>query len=743
MSPPRRRSARIASASKPPRATAQPRLGSVIEGDEEPTPQQSRSLDAIMSSPITKPTTPRSAAPMKLAMSEMHPSKVHQTMAAPSSGLRFGFVDINRDDRAREQPSGITQTTPSKTRAPSSDFTFRVASPMGGETSLGPEARRMMDELREEAAKHKARIMAEREQEKLEKEQEAQDDRKIVSAKGKMGRFSDAHMKEFRKMDSINKPGNFTVAKAPNFTPLKSGMKRSQSKANLDEPASTSRKAPASKLPPKSHEKPKDRADAPAKRARQHIEDDASSARPVSRDGSNIPRPKSSGNDSVRSGIPRSQTITNLMTPTKASAAKNNFTKTPSAGLFKSTTKPDLTASAQPSTRSRLGGLVRSPTRTDLSSLLKSPGKTGISGNLKKSATTNSLGASTSIPAHVQTPGRFDRVRSILKRQFSASKPRSQLPQVSGTTIQAPTTPGRSQMQPPTVPMTTPGQKFGLGKHVEFTPDTKQATMSQNSPSPVKSAIPRSRSFKKIPAPNFQSLSAAVSTKASNEEVTYPDLSAYQEKSQEETERTEETEAPAETSESSVLPEGVPGTFTFRSDHTIRFNSTSPNGFGGAAGQSSLRQVRASMGPGVSMPGAYPAINEPASPNKENKDPGVISGIAHGMSNKKRHRAVWDDEEIKTGISHGLSNKKRNRAASDDEREQDEGAQRGAKKLRKNPAVAEGQALVAPRLTGTPSPKKMLQPQQRLASTSGTPSPQKKGISLSRLNMLARPKIRK
>ncbi|ETS85848.1 hypothetical protein PFICI_03873 [Pestalotiopsis fici W106-1] len=708
-----------------------------MEGDEEPTAQQPQSLDAIMSSPMPpKPTTPRSVAPMKPAMSEMHPSRVHQTMAPPSSGLKFGFVDINANARTREQPSGITQTTPSKTpRAPSTDFTFRVASPTSGELGLGPEAQRMMDELREQAAVHKARIIAERQQEKLEKEQASQDARKIASAKGKMGRFSDVHLKEFKKMDSIATPGTHTVTKAFNFTPLKSGMKRSQSKANLDEPASTSRKAPATTLDSKSHQKPKDRPEIPAKRVKQRVEDDASSARPVSRDGSNIPRPKSSGSDSIRSGIPRSQTMTNIMTPTKASAAKGSLNKTPSATLAKSSTKPDLTASAQPSNRSKLGSLIRSPTRSDLSSLLKSPGKTGIDGSLKKSATTNSLGTSTSIPSLVQTPGRFDRVKSILKRQISVSKSRTQLPHFGSSTTQPPKTPGKSQKDVLAVPMTTPGQKFG--KHVEFTPDTKQATLTQNSPSPMKSGIPRSRSFKKIPAPNFQSLSAAVSVKSPADEVTYPDLSAYQEKPEEDIKVTVDSE------DSSVLPNGVPGTFTFRSDHTIRFHSASPNGFGGAAGQASLRQVRASVGPGISMPGAYPTINEPASPNKENKDPGVISGIAHGMSNKKRHRAVWDDEEVKTGISHGLSNKKRGRADSDDEQEQDEGAHRGAKKLRKNPTAAEGQALVAPRLTGTPSPKKTLQPQQRFASTSGTPSPQKKGISMSRLNMLARPKIRK
>jgi hypothetical protein len=109
-------------------------------------------------------------------------------------------------------------------------------------------------------------------------------------------------------------------------------------------------------------------------------------------------------------------------------------------------------------------------------------------------------------------------------------------------------------------------------------------------------------------------------------------------------------------------------------------------------------------------------LRSPSSPNsldKENKDP--IEGIPHGMANKKRHRAAADEED------------------------DDEGSKRGMKKLRKDPPVAEGYAVVAPRLASQKSPKKLVVP------ASQTPSPQKKKttLSLSRLNMLARPKVRK
>jgi hypothetical protein len=74
-------------------------------------------------------------------------------------------------------------------------------------------------------------------------------------------------------------------------------------------------------------------------------------------------------------------------------------------------------------------------------------------------------------------------------------------------------------------------------------------------------------------------------------------------------------------------------------------------------------------------------------------------------------------------FAHGMSNKKRRRADSDDEEE----AERSPKKPK---PVAEGEMLMAPKLLAN-APK---QP----------PTPVKKrGLSLSRLNALARPKMRK
>ncbi|KAI1739801.1 hypothetical protein F4680DRAFT_421572 [Xylaria scruposa] len=711
MTPRCRRSARIASASKRSKYSPAPQqLVPVVETHdacETPTKPSSRAGRKVASSPMPAPVTPSGTAPPKLAMSEMHPSKAHQTMAPPSSALRNGFTDI---DYTKTPMQAMIQNTPSKTPLPSSAFTFRSPG-FGGDQELGPEARRMMDSIREDAAAIeaiKAQIVAERARERAE-ERKSSEGRKIAAAKGKSRRFSAAHMAEFKKMDSIEghassfrgAPGRFTPVKATTtsampVTPLKPGVKRSQSKANLDEPDSARPKTVPRSLLSRSIEK----ALPPhaAKRVRQHKEDDASTRRPLSRDESSIPRPKSSGNDSLSTGIPRSQTFGSIMTPTKSSLARTNSLKTPTITLVRSPSQPDFQKSN--SFSARVGtALARSPSKTDLELLARSPSKKHF--GLKWGPSNSS--ESSSVPSRVETPGRFGRIKSILKRQPSGTKPKSGIPQFTASAAKTPTRLGVTEDMFPSVPLTTPGRKHD--RHVDFTLETKKATTAQDSPSPVKSNIPRSTTFPKPPALKFTAGGkGAVNQKSTTGEVTYPDLSAYQ----------------VDGDEPEPLPESVPGTFTFRSDHTIQVDNSPSKGFGSAAGQASLRQVRPSTGPSAQMPGSFPPAPE-ASPNKENDAPLTYNGIPHGMTNKKRHRASSDEDDV------------------DDV--DDEGSKRGAKKLRKHTPVAEGQALMAPRLVGRASPTK-----KALGSMPQTPSSQKKkktGLSLSRLQMLAQPKIRR
>ncbi|KAK4155184.1 hypothetical protein C8A00DRAFT_31981 [Chaetomidium leptoderma] len=686
-----RRSARIASISKAPKqAAGEPTLSSVSEHDDRAAdiarPTSRHDANPTVSSPVRGPKTPGGSSPIKPPMAEMHPSKVHATMAPPSSGLRLGFTDIkptaNRDGSF---PSAV-QTTPSRVTVPSSPFTFRskrqtpAAQTPRVDLGLGPDAQRMMDELRVEAANIKEDLRAKHEAEKH--EEESLGGRKIAQAKGKAGRYSAAHIAAFKKMDSIaNHPSTFRNQPG-RMTPLKAGIKRSQSKANLDEPETA---YPKLRTPAAAALKPTSSAAttepvAAAKRARQNMDEDASSKRPVSRDGSSIPAPRSAG-----LGIPRSKSnLASLSTPTKSSLSRSTSVKTPSQGL-----------------------LARSPSKATLS-------------GIPRSATINNLGVVSLlsetepavVAAEAKTPrGRFDRVKAMLRgAKASASKTKSALPMPSAFASKTPA-PARPQREILAVPMTTPGRK--LTKRVAFTPETQRAALTQNSPSPVKSCNPQSKRqvLGEVHYPSLEGVMAGVGAEA---DVSYPELSA----------RRPLPEPPVKTFKAGSVEPPVPGEFTFRSDHTISFGITTKS-FGSSPGQASVRAVRPSILPSENMPGSFPSSANTPSVNKENEAPrSAFVALPHGMSTKKRHRVSTDEEEA-----------------------EQEAAERAAKKRRQE-KVPEGDALLAPRLVAAAaSAKRALGSPRRLpipGQAPGTPSPMKrKGISLSRLNMLARPKTRK
>ncbi|KAK4188671.1 hypothetical protein QBC35DRAFT_186973 [Podospora australis] len=711
-----RRSARLASAQKakepsveaPAPVPTPAALAAVIEQDDSQYEDAVQSMDAIVSSPVRVPKTPGSSSPIKPPATEMHPAKFHATMAPPSSGLRLGFTDIKPSASRDDNLPAAFQTTPSKIAVPSTPFTFRQPrpTPSVSEMNLSADAQRLMEEMREKAAVFKVELAAKREAEKALEEQQQAGARRIASAKGKAGRYSAAHMTEFKKMDSIaNHPSAFR-AQPGRTPPLKAGIKRSQSKANLDddeaEPVRSKQPTPASALP-KIKPRVAEAAPAPAspvKRVRQTIEQDASSSRPVSRDASSIPIPKSS----TAGGIPRSKsTFASLMTPTKSSLARSSsaISKTPVRG-----------------------------------SLIKSPSKPTF-GSIARSATTSTLTTTTTIAvvdkeaekaADVTSPkGRFEKMRSLFsKSQMSATKSKSTLPMPSALGSKTPG-PVRLDKDLPPVPMTTPARK--LTKRVAFTPDTRKAALTQNSPSPVKSsaAVPGS-SRQPLGEVHYPSLDGVLSEMSSDApSVEYPDLSAS-------TTARPLPEPPKKAG--SVEPTG-PGTFTFRSDHTISFGSTSPS-FGTSPGQASIRPVRPSILPSENMPGSFPRTTSMASvssPNKENVEPRPVAGpvlpnghLPHGMINKKRHRVSTDEEEAEEAE-----------------------AERAAKK-RKHENVPEGEALLAPRLvagsasvkrSGSISPRKLPAPSGSMRGASASPTKKRTGISLSRLSMLARPKMRK
>ncbi|CAK7217818.1 hypothetical protein SCUCBS95973_003274 [Sporothrix curviconia] len=866
----RRRSARLASNSKPTGAASTPGLDSLSEQVEEQP-----------SSPMLPPQTPAGSSPVRPSKSEMRPGKANGPKVPPSSALRLGFADI--DTARQESPTTVksnkiaasatlkvvspeqdSQTPSKKPSALSaiSPFTFRFsrlkgktmtsasesttvdevvassdsfASPKraAGTPDLGlsDEARRMMEELREEAQKIRADLEVQREQERAQGEADdgANGGRRIAKPKSRAGRYSAAHTAEFDKMDSIaNHPSAFRIA---HFTPVKStatsssattaaaaatpaiasqarGLKRTQSKANLDEtptskpvartPASvavgmsTARKQfnplfGADGKPPQSARKGNilfpsnddERPRSAAKRIKQNIGDDTSSSRPMSRDGSSLPRPAQlSGSVS---SLSRSHTTASLLTPTKASSlARSTSVKAPSNS----------------------GAANLLPPKTPNKSPSKSPLQ--LFSALKKSATTSSLQASVRTPPpppaeaagekHTANKSKpliraADTIKPVAAASPSAPKvsfqantsaARSVLPVPLTTAVMAfsktPAPRMADRVVPPRFPATTPRRK--LVKRVAFTPVTERAVLSEKSPSLFRSGIPRSalKSHAR-PQDSVMATDAAQDVGAGSSSgcdspsvrrrfgatVFYPDLSGHELLSGPSCDTTEEK--PSALPAASLAPPApapsVPGTFTFRSDKTINFGQTPPTGFGSSPGQASLRQVRPSTSAAPKIPGSFPgsshvsdmftALVPTDGPNKENTRPVAVGIIPHGITNKKRHRVSEADEAA------------------------DEEAERAAKKRKNAAAVPEGEALLAPRLAGKTMPPSSARtafsgvrstphktsPQKsspvkmtpHVSSTfSATSSPNKAPgsamkkrpiLTMSRLNSLARPKLRK
>ena len=217
----------------------------------------------------------------------MHPSKAQQsTTKGPDSGLRLGFSDIKDKEKNK-----AVEATPSKTVITSDGFEFKWSRP---QNDLSDEAQRIMASVREEAARIKERMRVER-GEQARKDGEADQlsvmgNRKIATPRRKTGRFSNAHKEDFKRMDSIMNHGSLWKNK---FATLK----RSQSKADIGDSSESSHPENPS----------------PGKRIKKLVDEDVSSARPISRDG-------------PPTGIPRSLPSA-VTTPTKASLARSQSVK--------------------------------------------------------------------------------------------------------------------------------------------------------------------------------------------------------------------------------------------------------------------------------------------------------------------------------------------------------------------------------------------------------------------------------
>ena len=570
--------------------------------------------------------TPQPEVNTHPSFGEMHPSKVHtNALKTPKS---HALLNPMATDPIKFNPTKPTLEpvsvniplqpvgTPLKktTTLNSPGFDFKWSRP---DTILSPEAQKIMESVREEAARIKAKMQAEKdEQERRDSESDqlfTAVGRKIATPKGQAGRYSNVHMQEFQKMDSI---ANHVSTWKNKFQAGSTPLKGSQSKTNLDQHKKPNQMTPAPTSDLSSDTDCRGRLEntAPGKRARQNYQDDTSSGRPVSRDA----KKHVGGLVRSKSGLPSVMT-----TPTKASLAratsvKHSQTTTKIPTLGRSMSFKDVASPAGSKTEGS-NKYLSSLSRIGMKSILHKPQPKYSHDPLKVAEGT-----------HLPVPS----------RRMSLNK---ELPSLPGTPL-------RGIQHSPSL------------KRVNFTPTTKAThELAAASPSPSK-----------IPSLHFH-LHDTLSSKP-------PDAIVYPTLVQSEPLNSNPTQA---------------GEFTFRSIKTARFGPPT-------SGLSSptIRQVRPS---GIATP--LVAFE-------------TVPSIPHGISNKKRRRADSGGDEDEE-----------NNLPQDDQIEEG----RKAKK-----------AKIATSTTNTQTTEGSKGEQKRVAGKNAKPGNRKpKGVlSLSRLNMLSRPKNR-
>jgi len=368
----------------------------------------------------------------------------------------------------------------------------------------------------------------------------------------------------------------------------------------------------------------------------------------------------------------------------------------------------DDTSSARPvsrddqqeiSSKPNTPGLVRSKSSIPMPLALPSAATTPTKASLARAASTKqlqntkipSLGRSKSFkditsPSGSKTEGSnkyMTSLKSILhKPQHKYSN--DPIKVAEGTHLPISTSPMRLNKELPSLPATL-GHALPTSpsmKRVAFTP-TGKSTYELAAASPSPSKIPTSHSQRRM---------TGISALTSPGKVSYPQPVSYPALSR-----------PAGPLNSNPTK---PGDFSFRSTKSINVGPATS----GLSSPSTIRQVRPSGIP-TTLAGVLPAFeNVPAVP-----------GVEHGLSSKKRRRADSDDEDgEKENVAAGGQAGEDGRMAKKSKRSGGDGGK-----------VTTGTSMAGKRLE---------------KAKAGKPGEKPKGkgfLSLSRLNMLARPKERR
>jgi len=298
--------------------------------------------------------TPWERTPIKPSDSEMHPQKDHGTTGKPLQEFRhLGFSNMGAFTEPPKQTSRIATMQGTPTRLPNPaqgiksaayQFTFRREHSL----ELSPEAKRLMVEKREEAARIREHMIASEESKKQRDALEATEAKDMGPARGKKhGRFSEVHRENFKKMDSIaSHPSAFRSAGPERVTtttittgePVKS-LKRSPSKAQLDDTHSVPQRAlqrspskpnlthlgsllPRAASSHDLHSPPDDKSASPAKRTKRTHVEDASATRPESSSSTESSRPSTPQQNKTLRMHPSNPNLSHITTPTQASKAR-------------------------------------------------------------------------------------------------------------------------------------------------------------------------------------------------------------------------------------------------------------------------------------------------------------------------------------------------------------------------------------------------------------------------------------
>lgn len=575
--------------------------------------------------------TPNTDSRFRPGIEEMHPSKIHRSTSKqirsdfqPASKSVISQVTKAESEAAdhRSTPTKLPGSWPASMTSSTFDFSITQEN-----SKLSSEAQRIMNSVRGEAAKIKARMHAERAKQNHLDEDVSQfygvEGRKIAQPKGKTGRYSDVHMQEFKKMDSIASHASVWKNKFQTETAF---VPQSKPPADCEmiEPV---KKLPRSKSFKATRSDDSDRLEntAPGKRSKKSYHEDTSAARPLSRGKESEITPATSLKVGSRFGLPSVFT-----TPTKASLARSA------------------------SVKSMKTSMIPSLARSNSSKYMGSPLMPRTEGSKK----------------YVSSLAKFGNLKSFLHRQpkFSSDPVKA----AAGTRLATPAKIGIDKDLPnlPCAPQLGLERYPILDKRVELTPSASvknDVTMASPSPS-------------KIPA---LKMPRQTTTSKASDLVLYPSLASL----------------PNITTRTKIPSSSAPGDFTFRSDKTIQFNPI-PS----AMKTPTIRQVRPS---GITTP--LPAF--------ENLPP-----IPHGMFNKKRRRVDSDTEDEENVFSVDTM-------VPDDDDDDDEPK---AKRMRSSPKKEASKE--------TPNGRKGM----RSTALSGGKEKSKKGVlTLSRLNMLAKPKNRR